>query len=103
MKYTFFFFLIFLFSFTKISAQQDHFLYFQTEANQVFYIKLGDKVFSSSSSGYLILPKLKEGNYKLVVGFPNDEWPQEVVNYTVDKDAGFLLKNFSDKGWGLFD
>lgn len=39
----------------------------------------------------------------MVFGFPKNEWPEEVINYTLAKDAGFLLKNFSEKGWGLFD
>ncbi|MEO6330233.1 MAG: DUF4476 domain-containing protein [Ginsengibacter sp.] len=103
MKYIIFCFLIFTFSYTTISAQQSHFLYFQTEAKQPFYIKLDNKVFGSASSGYLVLPNLKEGNYKLVFGFPKNEWPEQTIEYTLAKDAGYLLKNFSDKGWGLFD
>lgn len=103
MKYIFLYSLISTISFTSLSAQQNHFLYFQTEAQQPFYIKLNDKIFNSSSSGYLIVPKLKDGSYKIIFGFPQNKWPEQTVNYTLEKDAGFLIKNFSDKGWGLFD
>ncbi len=103
MKYIFLFSLIFTFSFTNLSAQQNHFLYFQTEAKQPFYIKLDNKIYNSSSSGYLIVPELKDDKYKIVFGFPKNESPEQTINYTLDKDAGFLIKNFPDKGWGLFD
>jgi hypothetical protein len=53
----FFSFLIFLGS----HAQQNHFIYIQTENKQPFYVKLDKQLFSSAASGYIILPKLKEG------------------------------------------
>ncbi|MDQ6889476.1 MAG: hypothetical protein M3Z56_04265, partial [Bacteroidota bacterium] len=85
-------------------AQQIHFVYLQTENSQPFYVKLENKVSSSSASGYLILPKLLEGDYKITVGFPRKEFPEENFQLSVDnKNLGFLLKNFGDKGWGLFN
>ena len=85
-------------------AQQVHFIYLQTENGQPFYVKLDKKVVSSSSAGYLILPKLIDGDYKLSVGFPKKEFPEENFQITVDKkNEGFLLKNFGEKGWGLFN
>lgn len=85
-------------------AQQIHFVYLQTENGQPFYVKLDNKVTSSSSAGYLILPKLSEGDYNISVGFPKKEFPEESFQILVDKDnKGFLLKNFGEKGWGLFN
>ncbi len=85
-------------------AQQVHFVYLQTENAQPFYIKLDNKVTSSSSLGYLILPKLADGAYKISIGFPKKEFPEESFEIVVDKDnKGFLLKNFGEKGWGLFN
>ncbi len=60
-------------------------------------------MYSSSSSGYLIVPKLKEGNYTITFGFPKKEWPEESISLKVDKDAGYILKNFEEKGWGFFN
>jgi hypothetical protein len=95
---------IFLFSFNGIRAQQNHYLYIQTENKQPFYLRLENKQYSSSISGYLIVPKLKDGNYKLTIGFPKNEWPEQNLECTIaDNDIGYLLKNFDPKGWGLFN
>ncbi len=85
-------------------AQQTHFIYLQTEDGQPFYAKINNKVVSSSPAGYLILPKLTDGDYKLNVGFPKKEFPEENFQILIDKkNQGFLLKNFGEKGWGLFN
>lgn len=95
---------IFLLSFFLLKAQQNHFIYIQTESKQPFYVKLNNNIFSSSSSGYLVLSKLKSGNYDLKVGFPKNEWPEQNVSCSIgEKDLGYLLKNFGEKGWGLFN
>src|SRR5450631_182808 len=97
-------FIFILFSVVFAKAQQVHFIYLQTENGQPFYVKLDKKVVSSSSAGYLILPKLVDGDYKLSVGFPKKEFPEENFQITIDKkNQGFLLKNFGEKGWGLFN
>ncbi len=88
----------------NLFAQQNHFVYLQTENKQPFYIKLDNKILSSSASGYLIISKLQEGAYTLTIGFPKNEWPEQNVTCSVNKkDAGYLLKDFGDKGWGLFN
>lgn len=85
-------------------AQQNRFIYIQTENRQPFYVKLDKKVFSSSNTGYVIIPQLTDGSYTLQVGFPKNEWSEQSIPCTVDKkDAGYMLKNFGDKGWGLFN
>jgi Domain of unknown function (DUF4476) len=85
-------------------AQQNHFIYVQTENKHPFYIKLDKKILSSSASGYLIIPKLQDGDYTLSIGFPKNEWPEQNVTCNINKkDAGYLLKDFGSKGWGLFN
>ncbi len=87
-----------------IQAQQIHFIYLQTESGKPFYVKLDNKVISSTSSGYVILPKLVDSNYNLVVGFPKNEFPEENFSIKINnKNEGFLLKNFNEQGWGLFN
>ncbi len=103
MKHSCLFFLIFTVFFTNVQAQQNHFIYFQTENKQPFYIKLDGKKLNSSSSGYLIVPKLPEDTYKIIFGSPANEWPEQEIQFALAKDAGFLIKKFGDKGWGLFD
>ena len=88
----------------SIKAQQNYFVYIQTDNKQAFYIKMNDKVMSSSASGYVVIPKLTTGTYQLAIGFPKDQWPQQNIPLAVDKtDEGYLLKNFGDKGWGLYN
>jgi hypothetical protein len=99
----------FIFSFLLISplfaaAQLHHFIYFQTEARQSFYARLDKNVLSSSASGYLIIPKLHNGSYTITIGFPKNEIPEQTFVCTIEnKDAGYLVKNFGEKGWGLFN
>nr|WP_294907475.1 DUF4476 domain-containing protein [uncultured Lacibacter sp.] len=88
----------------QVNAQLNHFIYLQTDNQQPFYIKYNNRIISSSTSGYLILPKLKDGVVDFVVGFPKSDQSEQQFQYTIDKaDKGFLLKNFNDKGWGLYD
>jgi hypothetical protein len=97
-------FLICLFFSLNLKAQQNHFIYIQTDNKQAFYVKLDKMVYSSTTSGYIVIPKLKTGSYSFVIGFPKNEWPEQNIRCSVeDKDLGYLLKNFGDKGWGLFN
>lgn len=85
-------------------AQQNHFIYIQTENRQPFFVKSEGKLLSSSAAGYLVIPKLTDAVYDLIIGFPKNEWPsQHIILAVKGRDEGFLLKNFSDKGWGLFN
>ncbi|MEO6732589.1 MAG: DUF4476 domain-containing protein [Ferruginibacter sp.] len=105
MKYLHFGFLVlFLFSLAGASAQQNHFIYIQTENKQPFYVKLDNKLYSSTTSGYVVIPKLKEGEYNLSVGFPKSEWIEQSMVCRVNKnDLGYILKNIASKGWALYD
>ena len=89
--------------FIKVQAQQNHFVYLQTYNNQPFYLRLDGKVLSSSATGYLIIPKLNNGTYQLIIGFAKNEWPEQAYNINVKANTGYELKNFNEKGWGLFD
>ncbi len=85
-------------------AQQDYFLYIQTDNKQAFYVRLNNKIYSSTESGYLILSKVTDSTRELTVGFPKNSFPEQVFSIPQSrKDAGYLLKNFGDKGWGLFN
>lgn len=98
--------LIFLIGITSLTtiAQQTHFVYLQTENGNPFYVRMNNKVVSSSPAGYVILPNMEDGDYQLVIGFPKNEFPEEGFKISVDKkNEGFLVKNFEDKGWALFN
>ena len=85
-------------------SQKVYFVYLQSEQEQLFFVKMNEKVYSSTVSGYLILSKLYDSTYFFNVGFPENKWPEQKFSVVVNKkDHGYLLKNFGDKGWGLFD
>lgn len=92
-------------SLAQYNVASKYFVYLQTEPAQPFYIKINGQQLSANASGYLILPQLKDGDYKLVVGFPQEKYPQQTYNFTIDsKDKGYLIKDFGGgEGWGLFD
>lgn len=103
MKYLFVLGLMICSLFTDAQPLQNHFVYLQTENRQPFYVKINNDILSSTASGYLIVPKLGDSTYQFIIGFPANEWSEQNVTLAVKKDAGFLLKNFQEKGWGLFN
>ena len=81
-----------------------HYLFIEADGQQPFYVKKGDMLYSSSSSGFLIIPKVAKGDVHIVVGFPKGIYPEVSFDIqAVDRDRGFHLKLFDGKGWGLFD
>ncbi|MEO6837629.1 MAG: hypothetical protein ABI185_04535 [Ginsengibacter sp.] len=87
-----------------VKAQKVHFIYLQTEGGQPFYAKFNNKLISSSSEGYIIIPSVPDGVYNLIVGFPRNEFPEKDYKIEVDNtNEGFLLKNLDEKGWQLFN
>jgi hypothetical protein len=84
-------------------AQQNHFIYLQTDDKVPFYAKVNDKLYSSTASGYLIIPKLNDGDYWVNIGFANDLHPEKSFECKVKgKDLGYAVK-FMPDGMQLFD
>lgn len=85
-------------------SQQSYFVLIQSEKSQPFYARMLDKNYSSSSIGHLIISNLKDSAYTVVIGFPQNSFPeQEFLIRVSKKDRGYQLKNLGDKGWALFD
>ncbi len=85
-------------------SQKSFFIYIQAESGQPFNVKLADKIYNSSSAGYVILPKLADSTYTFSLSFVKQ--PSSPQLYKVEigrKDHGYLLKNLGDKGWGLYN
>src|SRR5882757_3830947 len=77
-----------------LNAQQNHFIYIQADDKQPFSVSFSGKSFSSSSIGYVIIPKLADGNYQLNIIFPGNKYPDQQFACTINKtDAGYALKN----------
>lgn len=87
-----------------LKSQHVHFIYVQSDQQQLFYVKKAGDITSSSATGFLILAKLPSGTHQFVIGFPKNQWPE--YDFLVElrsSDRGFALKNFDEKGWGLLD
>ncbi|MES1216216.1 MAG: DUF4476 domain-containing protein [Bacteroidota bacterium] len=86
------------------SAQKVYFIYIQSENDQPFFVRMNSKVLNSSTAGYLILSSLRDSVYNFSIGFPQSKISEHNFSVTVNKkDHGYLLKNFGEKGWGLYD
>jgi hypothetical protein len=97
-------FVYLVFASVSLKAQKVYFIYLQTDNQQPFYARMGEKVYNSTPSGYLILSNLRDSNYTLNIGIQGSQVPDQPYTLTVNKkDQGFLIKNFGDKGWGLFN
>ena len=89
---------------SKSYSQQNYFVLIQADNNQPFYTRLGDKIVSSSSSGYLILPQLKDDTYRIAIGFPKNAFPEERFSIVINKkDQDFQLRDLGERGWALFN
>ncbi|RYZ27567.1 MAG: DUF4476 domain-containing protein [Chitinophagaceae bacterium] len=99
---------LFLFCFAAclsvvVSAQKVYFLYLQTDDQSPFYVRMADKIHSSSTAGYLILPNLTDSTYSLGLGFAKSTQPETRFAVTINQnDKGYLIKNFTE-GLSLFD
>jgi hypothetical protein len=96
--------ILFTLFYTHSYAQQNHFLYIQADDKQTFSVNVNGKTYNSSDIGYVIVPKLTDGKYQLNVSFPENKYPDQQFNCVINKnDAGYALKNYKEKGWGLFN
>lgn len=96
--------LLFFCSNEKLSGQQTHFLYLQSDNFQPFYMKYNNQVFSSSATGYLIMGKLVVSGLQIEIGWPQSNQPEQAFQLQLEHaDKGFLIKHFSENGWGLYE
>ena len=85
-------------------SQRSYMVYIQSETGKPFFVKQDDVIHSSSQAGYIILSKLKDTVVHFSIGFPENKWPEQRFTLLMQSDDhGYLLKNFAEKGWGLFD
>jgi hypothetical protein len=104
MKKFFKLFVFLFFASASLHAQKVYFIYLQTDNQQPFYARMGDKIYNSTTAGYLILSNLHDSTYSLNIGIQGSEVADQPYSISVNKkDQGFLVKNFGDKGWGLFN
>jgi len=83
-------------------AQQSYYICIQSENGQPFYTQIGDKVYSSSAVGHLIISGLKDNVCNLEIGFPqHTSRPQQFSVPIRGKDQGYQLKKSGSQHWTL--
>lgn len=89
---------------TTSKAQQTNFIHIQSENNQPFVVQLNGNNYSSSLTGYIVVPQVPPGEHTLVIAFPRNQFPEYSFQCTVaNKPRGFSLKQAVDNSWSLFD
>jgi hypothetical protein len=79
-------------------AQDRFFLYFESGDHSPFYIKMGDKVYSSVAPGYLILPGFTSGTYNMIIGTLAEQKKESRFSIRVnDRDLGLVIIKASEK------
>lgn len=88
----------------SVRAQQSYYIYLQSENGQPFYAQIGDKVYSSSAIGHLILAGLKDNVCNFEIGFPQHAVkPQQFSVQVRGKDHGYQLKKTGAQEWTLYN
>jgi hypothetical protein len=78
-------------------------IHFQTENNQAFDVKWNGRSFSSSSTGYLVLPQVTAGSQSLVIIFGGEEVEYTFTLAMQNEPKGYSLRQAIDNSWSLFD
>lgn len=100
----FFAILLFFLSLGFFASGQEFFIYVQSENRMPFFIKWQDRAFNSSSSGYVVIPRVGPGYHMLQIGFSGDSWSVRKFRIRMlDKDAGFMLKKNNEDHWILYN
>ncbi|MBA4167453.1 MAG: hypothetical protein H0X41_07925 [Chitinophagaceae bacterium] len=87
----------------NLAAQKDFYIFIQQSSGQPFYVRMGEKSFSSSAGGHLILAGLQDSICSLYIGFPKNVAPEQLFHVPMhQKDRGFELKNINGE-WTLSD
>lgn len=95
--------ILFFFTYKSYSQQQGYLILIDAENGRPFHARIGDKVFSSSDAGHLIIPNLKDSTYILSIGFPGNQYPEQRFAVRTDKkDQGFQLRNRQEE-WVLYN
>lgn len=85
-------------------AQQNWFLYIQSESSQPFYVRIGETIYSSSRVGHLVINGLHDSTYRLAIGFPQSQYREHQFAVPIKKkDYGFELKKTDARSWVLYD
>jgi hypothetical protein len=85
-------------------AQQDYFVQIQSDNNQPFFARIGERTTSSSTDGNLVLSQLKDSIYVFKIWFPRQGTIEQQFTFKPGNDDQQLrLRDLGEKGLALFN
>ena len=89
---------------SRLAAQDKQVIYIENETRQPFYVQMNGQIYSSTTSGYIVLVQLVKGRYNFVIGFPQDLYPEQPFSVKIDNyDKELTLKKINEKSFALVD
>ena len=83
---------------SRMAAQDKQVIYIENETRQPFYVQMNGQIYSSTTSGYIVLAQLVKGRYNFVIGFPHDLYPEQPFTVKIDNyDKELTLKKINEK------
>ena len=96
--------IILLFAHCAVKAQEQRVVYILADRQQPFYVRTAEKVYSSSSLGYLIMSVPKQNKTSFTIGYPKNKWKSGKYSIEIaENDIFLLLKQVDSSTWGLYD
>jgi len=89
----------------KASAQQNFFIYIESEVREPFYVLINGKInYSSSINGFLTIPQMQNGVYDAEIGFVRGKYPEQHFIISIkSQDLGYVLRKTKDNTFGLLN
>ncbi|RTL48595.1 MAG: DUF4476 domain-containing protein [Sphingobacteriales bacterium] len=83
-------------------TQNYHFIYLQSANRQPYTVHINQQDWTSTSGGYLIIPKLMPGDHQVQLQWQQN--PNLILNFTIpvtDQDAGYNITKSETGNWQL--
>jgi len=85
-------------------GQNNKFLFIESSDRQPFYLKEGDRIYSSTSVGYLLKRVSEYDTLDCVVGFPRDRWKRTRYRLPISyRDNYFQWMQVDTGTWAMYD
>lgn len=98
------FFLVWVVGMIPGGAQPAGFIHLQSENSLAFQVTLNGNTYTSSASGYLVIPQVITGEHTLVIGFaPEIASPHAFKVTLTENPRGYSIRQNIDNSWSLFD
>jgi hypothetical protein len=93
---------VFMFAACYFHANAQYYAYIEAEGQQPFYLRVGQKLYSSNAAGFLIVPRLDGSEVSVKIGFPENVYPEVAFTMTPGaRDRGYALRLVDGTGWTL--